>query len=153
MDQIFLEKTKIQTIGPVISAAVPVDEESQEFFNTIKIGQKFEILPWREKNWEFLKKLHSLLNVVVYRNPKWKRAHFLLKLIQLDIGSVEVGRDFEGKVKIFPKSIAYRAMSQAEFTRLYNDVANNMLANLEMLLPGMSEAEFNSHVMRILEYC
>jgi hypothetical protein len=141
-DTLFLEK--------IPGYAQPADDETKEIFDTFRIGQKFEILPWKERNYLFHKKLFALLNLVAYRNPRWKSAHFLLKIIQMDIGSVVVGMDFDGKVKQFPESIAFRSMSEPKFTKLFNNVANHILQYLELLLPGMSEQEYKTHVERIL---
>lgn len=144
-ETIFLEKIS----GKAVIAA---DDNSKEIFDTFKIGQKFEVKPWKDRNYGFHKKLFELLNIVVHRNPNWKKSHFLLKLIQLDIGSVEVGKDFQGNVKELPKSIAFRNMSEPSFTRLFNDVANHILKYLDVLLPGMSEAEYKTLVERILTF-
>jgi len=144
MNKIFLSKA--------IQQAFPVDEDAQEAFNKFPIGQKFEVLPWDERNYGFHKKLFSLVDLVVQNNPNWKAPYFLLKLIQLDLGIVEVGRDFQGIVKEFPKSIAFRNMKQIEFNDLFSKVHQHMLSNLAILIPGMSEKMFNSFVSRILNF-
>ena len=42
---------------------------------------------------------------------------------------------------------------EAEFKKLFSDCANLMLANLNMLLPGMHPDDFNNQVIQILELC
>lgn len=144
-DILFLEK--------IPGHAIPVDDDAKRIFDSFNIGQKFEVVPWSGRNYAFHKKLFSLLCLVTNRNPNWKAAHFLLKVIQNDIGSVDVGRDVEtGRIIQFPKSIAFKNMSQPAFNKLYSDIADYMLYHLNILLPGMKENEFNSYVQRILDY-
>lgn len=143
-DIIFLEK--------IPRYAQPVDDDAKRIFDSFRIGQKFEVIPWKERNYLFHKKLYALINLVVYRNRNWKSAYFLLKLIQIDIGSVEVGRDLQGQIKQFPKSIAFKSMSEPEFTTLFSNTVDYLLAHLEILLPGMRREEFNTYVDRILHF-
>lgn len=143
-EQIFLEK--------IPGHAIPADDDSKMLFDHFKIGQKFEVLPWKSRSYGFHKKYFALLNLVVHRNYKWKSAYFLLKLIQIDIGSVEVGRDYQDQIKQFPKSISFRSMSEIEFTKLFSNTVNHMLEHLGMLLPGMKEEEFNRYVQHILDF-
>ena len=147
-DIIFLEKKK-PNIGP--SAGVPIDDDAKRIFDTFQIGQKFEVVPWKDRNVGFHRKLFALLNLVVHNNSNWKAAYFLLKLIQMDIGSVDIGKDMNGIIVQFPKSIAFKSMSEPTFTKLFSDIVNYMLANLTILLPGMSRELFNVYVQSILD--
>lgn len=140
--KIFLKK--------IHNAAIPNTSEDEEHFNSFKIGQKFETIPWSERNYEFHKKLFALLNIVTSRNMRWKNPYILLKAIQFDIGSVDIIRDINDQIKTMPKSIAFKNMSEIEFTTLFNDIVNFMLANLDVLVPGMSEYQYRSYVERVL---
>ncbi len=148
-DIIFLEKKK-PDFGP--SAGLPVDDDAKRIFDTFQIGQKFEVIPWKERNYKFHQKIFSLLGLVIERNQNWKSAYFLLKLIQIDIQDVEVGVDMYGKVKQFPKSISFKAMSEPAFTRLFSRTLQHILDNIELLVPGMRRDQLNAFAMRILEY-
>lgn len=141
---LFLEK--------VTGAAIPENPEARKIFNSFKIGHKFEILPWSDRNRGFHKKMFSLLGVVCENNTRWKNSRFLLGLIQIDIGNVDIGKDLNGNILQIPKSISFRKMSEPEFTKLFSDVIDYMLANLEVLVPGMPEERFNMFVQRILNY-
>jgi len=148
-DIIFLEKKK-PDFGQ--SVGLPVDDDAKRIFDTFQIGQKFEVIPWRERNWKFHKKIFSLLGLVIERNRNWKSAYFLLKLIQIDIQDVEVGVDMYGKVTQFPKSISFKSMSEPSFTRLFSRTLQHILDNIDLLVPGMSRDQLNAFAMRILEY-
>ena len=148
-DIIFLEKKK-PDLGP--SAGLPVDDDAKRIFDTFKIGQKFEVIPWPDRNYKFHQKIFSLLGLVIERNRNWKSAYFLLKLIQIDIQDVEVGVDMHGIVKQFPKSISFKNMSEPAFTRLFSRTLQHILDNIELLVPGMRRDQLNAFAMRILEY-
>lgn len=90
------------------SAAIPADDESKRKFDKFQIGQKFEVVPWSDRSYGFLKKMISLLDIVISNNPNWEDWHFLLKVIQLDIKSVDIGLDIQGRVTQFPKSISFK---------------------------------------------
>ncbi len=143
-DIIFLEK--------VPTAAIPVDDDAKRIFDTFGIGQKFEVIPWKERNYRFHKKIFALLNLVIEHNRNWKSAYFLLKLIQIDIGDVDVGKDMNGVIVQFPKSIAFKSMSEPVFTKLFSKTVQHMLDNLALLVPGISRAQFNSFVEKILAF-
>jgi len=143
-EPLFLEKQ------PTI--AVPADDDAKIIFDTFQIGQKFEVIPWKERNYNFFKKYFRLIDLVVHRNPNWKSAYFLIKLIQVDIGDVEVGVDMHGVVAQFPKSIAFRNMSEPAFTRLFSRTLQHMLDNIGLLLPGMSKDQLNVFAERILAF-
>jgi len=143
-DIIFLEKVPL--------AAIPTDNDSKRIFDGFQIGQKFEVIPWKERNYRFHQKIFSLLNLVVSNNENWKSAYFLLKLIQIDIGNVEVGVDLNGEVKQFPKSISFKKMSEPAFSKLFSQTVDHMLAHLDILVPGMRQDVFNAYVQRILDY-
>ena len=143
-EPLFLEKVPL--------AAIPSDDEAKRFFDTFKIGQKFEVIPWKERNYRYHQKIFSLLGLVIERNKNWKSAYFLLKLIQIDIQDVEVGVDMKGIVTQFPKSISFRSMSEPAFTRLFSKTLQHMMDNAEILVPGMGRTQLNTFAMRILQY-
>jgi len=144
MDKLFLEK--------IPGAAIPTDENCQQLFNSFEIGQKFEIVPWKDRKYSNHKAFFKMVNIVVQNNMQWKSAHFLIKLIQIDLGNVDVGVNFKGEVEQFPKSIAFKNMSEIAFKKLFSEFVDYILANLNVLIPGMKESVFQSYVMRILEF-
>lgn len=143
-EPLFLEKQ------PTI--AVPVDDDAKRIFDTFQIGQKFEVIPWKERNYGFHQKIFSLLGLVIEHNRNWKSAYFLLKLIQIDIQDVEVGVDMYGEVKQFPKSISFKSMSEPAFTRLFSRTLQHMLDHIDILVPGMRRDQLNAFADRILSY-
>ncbi len=144
MDKLFLKK--------VSGAAVPADEDMQEIYNSFQIGQHFEVLPWKERNYKFHKKLFSLLGIVSERNEKWKNRHSLLKACQFGIGHVDMIANINMDLIPVPKSIKFDKLKEPEFIWLYKEISQYLLTNLELLVPGMQEQEFETYVQRILDY-
>ena len=71
----------------------------------------------------------------------------------MDIGSVTIEKRLSGEVIQTPKSLKFVKMGEVEFRKLFSDCANLMLANLNLLLPGMSKDDFNRQVQHILDLC
>ena len=142
--EIFLEK--------VTGAAIPSSDEDLEVFNSFKIGQKFEVLPWDDRNAQFHRKFFSMLGIVSERNPKWKNRHSLCKACQFGIGHVNMVANIHGQLVPVPKSISFKNMKEPEFIWLYKEVSQYLLTNLELLIPGMSPNEFKMQVQRVLDY-
>lgn len=143
-DKLFLRK--------VSGGAIPDDDETKEIYDTLKIGQVFEVLPWTERNLNFHKKMIRLVNLAIHGSNKWQGMDWrgLLGIIQLDIGEYTECMNFKGEFERWPKSIAFRNMSEIAFTKLYKKVSQYMLTNLEMLIPGLSPAKFERYVEEIL---
>ena len=143
-DKLFLRK--------VSGAAVPMDENMTEIYNSFKIGQIFEVLPWKDRNAAFHRKLFGMLGIISERNQKWKNRHALLKACQFGIGHVDIISDINGNLTPVPKSIKFDKMKEPEFIWLYKEISQYILTNLEMLVPNMPEQEFETYVHRILMF-
>lgn len=143
-DKLFLRKES--------GCAVPMDEDMTEIYNSFKIGQIFEVLPWKTRNYNFHKKLFRLVGLISERNPKWKNRHSLIKACQFGIGHVDLVADINGNIVPVPKSIKFDKMKEPEFIWLYKSISQYLLTNLELLCPNMPEQEFETYVHRILEY-
>ena len=144
MDKLFLKK--------VTGGAIPADEDAQEIFNSFKIRQNFEVLPWKERNVAFHRKFFAMLGIISERNPKWKNRHSLCKACQFGIGHVDMVANIHGQLVAVPKSIRFDKMKEPEFIRLYKEISQYLLTNLELLVPGMREDEFETYVLRIMDY-
>jgi len=57
MDKLFLEK--------IPGAAIPTDEICQESFNSFEIGQKFEVVPWKERKYSNHKVFFKMVNKIL----------------------------------------------------------------------------------------
>ena len=132
---------------------LPSDDEAARIFRNFKIGTIFRADHWKERFYSQHKKLFLLAKIVTDNNPKWPDPYHFIKTMQLDIGSVTLEKKLSGEVVQTPKSLKFKSMGEVEFRKLFSDCANVMLAHLNILLPGMPEAEFQRQVNYILELC
>lgn len=131
----------------------PLDDDSMEIYRKFKSGTIFRADHWQDRKVFQHRALFLLANIVSENNPKWPDPYNFIKTMQLDVKSVIPVKRLSGEVIEEPKSIKFKSMGNVEFMKLFSDCANLMLANLNMLLPGMSPAEFNNKVNYILELC
>lgn len=145
MRELFLVKNQFGTS--------PIDDDSMEIYCKFKLGSIFKIDHWQDRKVFQHRALFLLASIVSENNPKWPDPYNFIKTMQLDVKSVVPVKRLSGEVVEEPKSIKFKNMGNVEFMKLYSDCANLMLANLNMLLPGMSPNEFNSKVNYILDLC
>ena len=131
----------------------PSDDESYKIFLNFKIGTIFRADHWKDRFYAQHKKIFLLAQIVTNNNPKWPDPYHFIKTIQMDIGSVTIEKRLSGEVIQTPKSLKFAKMGEVEFRKLFSDCANLMLANLNLLLPGMSKDDFNRQVQNILDLC
>lgn len=131
----------------------PSDDESYKIFLNFKIGTIFRADHWKDRFYAQHKKIFLLAQIVTNNNPKWPDPYHFIKTMQMDIGSVTIEKRLSGEVIQTPKSLKFVKMGEVEFRKLFSDCANLMLANLNLLLPGMSKDDFNRQVQNILDLC
>ena len=131
----------------------PLDDECSEIWKTFKTGDIFAVDQWAERKVFQHRALFLLSQIVTNNNPKWPDPYNFIKTMQMDVKSVIIVKKLNGVVEEHPKSLKFKNMGNREFMKLYSDCANLLLANLNWLLPGMSEQEFNYQVHKILDLC
>jgi len=145
MKELFLVKNQFGTS--------PLDDESAELWRTFKVGSIVSVDQWQERKVFQHRAIFLLAKIVTDNNLKWPDPYNFIKTMQIDVKSVIPVRRMDGTVEEHPKSLKFKSMGNREFMKLFSDCANLMLANLHILLPGMSGQEFNNQVQYILDLC
>jgi hypothetical protein len=147
MKELFLIKNQFGTS--------PLDDDSIEIYRNFPFGSIFRADHWQERKVFQHRALFLLAQIVTDNNPvgKWGDPYNFIKTMQLDVKSVIPVKRLSGEVVEEPKSIKFKNMGNVEFRKLFSDCADLLLANLPMLLPGMSPEEFNGKVNYILDLC
>lgn len=145
MRELFLVKNQFGTS--------PLDDDSIEIYRNFKFGSIFRADHWQERKVFQHRALFLLSKIVSDNNSKWPDPYNFIKTMQLDVKSVVPIKRLSGEVVEEPKSIKFKSMGNVEFRQLFSDCANLMLANLNILLPGMKESEFQAKVNYILDLC
>lgn len=133
------------------SSAVPADDDAQELFYKLKQGSILACETWTERAYWYHKKCFKLACVVTRNNPgAFKDPYNFIKGLQFDVGSVNMVKRMTGEIVQAPKSIKFNKMSQDEFQKLFSDFIDVMMANLDILIPGMSKNQFHNIVSEIM---
>lgn len=113
-----------------LTGLIPADEETNTWFQKLKLGQVVHADFKKVRNYCFLKKYFALLNVgydnwspgevdskhgVVTKNFSQFRSD-----VQILSGFYETWVRLDGSVRIVPKSISFSKMAEEEFTELYS---------------------------------
>ena len=133
------------------SSAVPADDDAQELFFKLKQGTIIAGETWTERAYWYHKKCFRLACVVTKNNPgAYNDPYNFIKGLQFDVGSVNMVKRLSGEIVQTPKSIKFNKMSQNEFQKLFSDFVDVMMANLDILIPGMSQGQFHNIVLEIM---
>lgn len=134
MEKLFFQKADF--------GIIPADDESIEIYKNFSVGDVFAADHWKNRNYEFHKKLFRLLNLVCKNSDRYPKPYHLLKVLQFDTKHVDVFRMLDGEMKQTPKSIKFSKMGAVAFAELYRDIRTAMEQGLHILLPGMDPVEF-----------
>jgi hypothetical protein len=139
---------------------VPVDPESGEWANKIKIGQVVHADFKRMRNYAFHKKLFALLNLAYeywepgeinseYGKPEKNFERFRKDLTIL-AGYYHVEHSLSQKhMKISADSISFAKMDAETFEKLYNRILDVIM---KKILPNMSKDEIETLTNKFLEF-
>lgn len=132
-------------------SAVPADDEASELFAKLKQGSILAGETWKEREYFRHKAMFKLMQTVTRNNQRFNDPYGLLKILQLDVGSVDLHKKLNGEVVQSPKSIKFNKMDDNEFLELYKKIGDFMLLNIDILMPGMSKRQFESIVVEIAQ--
>lgn len=117
---------------------VPADLNAAEWLQKIGLGKAIDATVKQPRNGKFHRKFFAMLDVA-YSNhewpeveTKWGRVRTSRKLFRkyviVKAGHYEADLTPHGEVRAEPKSIAFSQMDEVEFSQLYSDVLDVILA-------------------------
>jgi len=138
---------------------IPDTEESKEAIKNIKTGDVV-IVEWRHpRNYQFHKKLFAMLKVGYdawepaeqeYKGlPVQKNFDRFREDVTIAAGFGEVVLNIRGEARARAKSISFGAMSQEDFDKLYNAVADVLL---QKILKTYSKDDLESVVNELIGF-
>ncbi len=99
---------------------IPTDDESVKAIQKVKLGDTI-IVEWKpRRNLGHHKKLFAMLRAVLPNQSHYKTEKNLLTAVKYRSGHYEILIDHRGEQMLIPDSIAFHAMSQADFENFYN---------------------------------
>ena len=140
---------------------IPVDPESGEWANKIKMGQVVHADFKKMRNYKFHRKFFALLNLAYeYWEPgeidrKWGAPEKNFKRFRKEVTKmagyyhVEYSLLDKKGFRIVADSISFGKMEEKDFEKLYNSVITVIM---EKLLPDMSKDEIETLTDKFLEF-
>ncbi|MEI4473224.1 DUF1367 family protein [Frigidibacter sp. MR17.24] len=116
----------------------PADSAAAEWFAKVKMGQPVTASVRLPRNGKFHRKFFAMLDVA-YSNHEWPEMQtkfgavrtspeMFRKYVIVKAGHYEADMTPHGEIRVVPKSIAWSKMDEAEFSQLYSDVLDVILA-------------------------
>jgi hypothetical protein len=138
---------------------IPSDEVSKDWFNKLTLGQIVTADYKVMRNGKFHRKFFAMLHVA-FDNHEWPeietqwglaRVNFEVfrKYVTVKAGYYEPELTPDGKVRVKPTSIMFSRMDEAEFSRLYSDVLDVILAEF---LTNWKEGDMDYAVNQMMSF-
>lgn len=137
----------------------PESDEDLEAMRTIGVGDVISVEFKRPRNYKFHKKFFAMLQVGFdawepeereYKGlPVQKEFNRFRQDVIIAAGFYDVVVNIQGEVRAVAKSISFGAMSEEEFGKLYNAVANVLL---QKVLQNYTEADLESVVQDLMGF-
>lgn len=124
---------------------IPCDEDTVKEYNKQKFGDEIYVEYKPRRNYQFHKKMFSMLNLVLNNQERFKTTNELLDAIKHHSGHTVSYYDIEGREWKKPKSIAFYAMDNDEFEKFYN-----LAIDACLLIVPMGKIELEKAILR---YC
>ena len=139
---------------------VPVDPESQEWFNRLKTGQVVSADFRQVRNYRFLKKWFALLKIGFdnwepgeidskHGTPEKNFDRFRADVTIL-AGYYETTIRLDGSVRVEPKSVSFARMTEEEFGELYSKTIDTLIKYVYG--SGMTPEDMDKTVERYLQF-
>lgn len=117
---------------------VPSDASAAEWLQRIGVGKPVNATVRQPRNGKFHRKFFAMLDVA-YSNHEWPEVEtkwgrvrtsrqLFRKYVIVKAGHYEADLTPHGEVRAEPKSISWAQMDEAEFSQLYSDVLDVILA-------------------------
>lgn len=138
---------------------VPADTRAAEWFGKVRMGQPVTASVRLPRNGKFHRKFFAMLDVA-YSNHDWPeietkfgRVRTSLEMFRryviVKAGHYEADMTPHGEIRVVPKSIAWAKMDEAEFSQLYSDVLDVILAEF---LTNWSDGDMERAVQMMMGF-
>lgn len=143
---------------------VPADAKAAEWFGKVKMGQPVTASVRLPRNGKFHRKFFAMLDVA-YSNHDWPEITFRFgagsvkaktssdmfrRYVIVRAGHYEADMTPSGEFRAVPKSIAWAKMDEAEFSQLYSDVLDVILAEF---LTNWNSGDMERAVEMMMGFC
>jgi hypothetical protein len=124
---IFLTKT--------LSGLAASDEEAKQALKRWKVGETLKCSVRKPRSYKNHKHYFALLNLTSENQDRYTSFEHFRKAVQIAAGHVDELITLEGEVVLIPKSIAYDALDEMEFGKVFGEtmtVCAKILGDLDL---------------------
>jgi hypothetical protein len=121
----------------------PVDQDGIDAISKLKEGEQVKVDVKRARNGKQHRLYFALINLIYGQQTRYATTEQLSNAIKCAVGYCDEIETKGGKVLVIPKSIAFHAMPQDQFTEFFDKV---IALVIEKILPGVSDADLRAEL-------
>lgn len=118
-----------------LAGLVPADAEAKEAVKRWKIGETLKCSVRKPRDYRNHKRYFALLNLTFENQEKYTSFEHFRKAVQIAAGHVDELITLDGEITLMPKSIAYDALDEMEFSKVFGEtmtVCAKILGDLDL---------------------
>jgi hypothetical protein len=104
-----------------LSGLAPADEEAKQAIRRWRIGETLKCSVRKPRDYTNHKRYFALLNLTFENQEKYSSFEHFRKAVQIAAGHVDELITLEGEIVFIPKSIAYDALDEMEFCKVFGE--------------------------------
>mgnify|MGYP000854588909 FL=1 len=127
-----------------LAGLVPADEEAKQAVRRWKIGETLKCSVRKPRSYKFHKQFFALLSLTYENQTRYTNFEHFRKAVQIEAGHVDELIRIDGEIVLIPKSIAYDALDEMEFAKVFAET----MAVCARILGDLDLRELEQEVMR-----
>ena len=118
-----------------LSGLAPADEDAKQVMRRWKIGDTLRCSVRKPRSYKFHKLYFALISLVFENQERYSNIDHFRRAVQIEAGHVEELIRLDGEIVLIPKSIAYDALDEMEFAKVFAEtmtVCARILGDLDL---------------------
>lgn len=118
-----------------LAGLVPADEAAKQAVRRWKIGETLKCSVRKPRDYKNHRRYFGLLNLTFANQDKYTSFEHFRKAVQIAAGHVDELITLDGEITFMPKSIAYDALDEMEFSKVFGEtmtVCAKILGDLDL---------------------
>ncbi len=132
----------------VLNRLVPVDKLAEDDMMELDADTVYDAKVWKKRNSNHHRKYFALVNAIFPHQSAWPTTKALHDQLKMAVGFSYEAKDMAtGEIRVYPDSIAFDRLDQAEFSQVYDRIVDVILTRV---LPGVGRRDLEGQVLDIL---
>mgnify|MGYP001611720873 CR=1 FL=1 len=118
-----------------LAGLVPADEAAKQAVRRWKMGETLKCSVRKPRDYKNHRRYFGLLNLTFANQDKYTSFEHFRKAVQIAAGHVDELITLDGEITFMPKSIAYDALDEMEFSKVFGEtmtVCAKILCDLDL---------------------